>query len=497
MVSDEEIKLIKDNLSKIKYWYDENDELYLHPTSIEPINIVNEHLDVLKENFKYFAIQTNAILYPDQFVLAIQEFEGGKELICENLDFLLKKMQYKREVFVGAVSQIDGIEDVLVSDFKNKFNLFVNSSEEEEDKYVNNPEYDNYSIYEIPYDKIYRIRCFMSAVLKSPRAPEVIEQNKDVIFSPKYNAAMLMVMELLESKPECHDILKNNITQIKKAFLEKDIPEFYKTLKNVYPEEYDKHKFIIEQIYEPSMKYLKEHKKEMTDDDYQIVNDKIRNTCGRIIAQNRSKEIETLLTTVANGNKIELCHNGGTAIVVKTNEKVFKFSADKLSSTNFKMKYHPRILRPIIRKKDVSNNPQKPLFIEVEDEADVDIEVTDEELIGIYKELRESGIKWCDARKENLGRLKKDNLGYPGGYNIPANDESLGFVPNDNVEYKVLKAGELVIIDNDAMYDVNDLDATFTPQTPKFIVDLERELQKQDEEKAKKLVKKPEMPEEH
>lgn len=55
-------------------------------------------------------------------------------------------------------------------------------------------------------------------------------------------------------------------------------------------------------------------------------------------------------------------------------------------------------------------------------------EISDEEILEVYKELREAGIKWTDVKRENLGRLRKYNYPYEFGYNIPVPPEMLGIV---------------------------------------------------------------------
>lgn len=106
--------------------------------------------------------------------------------------------------------------------------------------------------------------------------------------------------------------------------------------------------------------------------------------------------------------------------------------------------------------------------IEISEKVEMDPNITDEELYEIYKELRDEGMIWGDAKWDNVGRLLKDNSIHLENF-VHANADdiekrqvdiepygpNLGF-KSDESPSRVLKAGELVIIDVDFIYDENE-----------------------------------------
>lgn len=145
----------------------------------------------------------------------------------------------------------------------------------------------------------------------------------------------------------------------------------------------------------------------------------------------------------------------------------------------------------------MSVDSEHPLGIEVYEAVDMDTEITDEEILEVYKELREAGIKWTDIKRENLGRLRKDNYPHEVGQNVPVPPEFLGIV-DSGVERRILKAGELVIIDLDCLEMAKDeKGSNFTKmaEVPACVYQYELEYQKRIKDKA--VAEKPEMPEEH
>ena len=88
---------------------------------------------------------------------------------------------------------------------------------------------------------------------------------------------------------------------------------------------------------------------------------------------------------------------------------------------------------------------------------------TKEELYEIYKELRDDGFIWTDAKASNIGRLRRPNKRYSN--NIGEIDENgevtwgiqkyagigAGF-EEENDKQGILEAGEFVIIDLDYIW---------------------------------------------
>ena len=73
----------------------------------------------------------------------------------------------------------------------------------------------------------------------------------------------------------------------------------------------------------------------------------------------------------------------------------------------------------------------------------------------IYKELRDDGIIWLDAKKENLGRLEKDNISH---FSKPlyVKNETVGYISETLKQDTPLQKGELVIIDTDFLFREED-----------------------------------------
>ena len=88
-----------------------------------------------------------------------------------------------------------------------------------------------------------------------------------------------------------------------------------------------------------------------------------------------------------------------------------------------------------------------------------DNSITDEDAYLIYKELRNDGIIWIDAKRENLGRLEKDNIAH---FNEPlyVRNETVGYIPETLHKDEPLSKGSLVIIDTDFLFRENDFDVT-------------------------------------
>lgn len=140
--------------------------------------------------------------------------------------------------------------------------------------------------------------------------------------------------------------------------------------------------------------------------------------------------------------------------------------------------YHRRILQPLVRQ-NTNPNGENNFYIEIQNvvEAnwykDMTEEQIQEELYKIYKEMRRDGVVWTDIKKENIGRLIKPNkINYytetlEGNVDdektlrivtkeLEVSDEAVGIV--DRKEEKCLGPGELVILDSDFVYKVEDID---------------------------------------
>lgn len=147
---------------------------------------------------------------------------------------------------------------------------------------------------------------------------------------------------------------------------------------------------------------------------------------------------------------VEYIGSGDYSNVYKLGNKVIKLGVSRLTN---KIPYHRRILQPLLRRK-IKN---KDLYIEIAEYIERDTSITDEVAYSIYKELRDDGIIWLDAKKENIGRLKKNNIIH---FKEPlyVKKESVGYIEETIKEEETLYKGDLVIIDTDFLYRENDFD---------------------------------------
>lgn len=137
--------------------------------------------------------------------------------------------------------------------------------------------------------------------------------------------------------------------------------------------------------------------------------------------------ISEIVDEIANNEKVDLSDleyvgKGSIAYVYRLGNKVIKFGNTRITE---KIPYHKRILQPLIRRK-IQTKP-KDIYIEITEYLEKDDKITDIDAYNIYKELRNDGIIWVDAKRENLGRLKTNNeINFNENLNVK--DETLGYI---------------------------------------------------------------------
>ena len=208
-----------------------------------------------------------------------------------------------------------------------------------------------------------------------------------------------------------------------------------KKLKHIAPEKFREcHSIVFAQLFKPSLTF----------------SDPLLLEALTIIAEEIAENEKTDMS------EIEYIDRGGYSTVAKLGNKVIKIGHKRLT---YEIPYHRRLLQPLIRRKILpqKSNPyhDEDLIIEIQEYIKPDKSITDDDVYLVYKELREDGIIWVDAKKENLGRLEKENIIH---YSEPlyVDDESLGFIPETIKKRKPLQKGDLVIIDTDHLYREND-----------------------------------------
>ena len=113
----------------------------------------------------------------------------------------------------------------------------------------------------------------------------------------------------------------------------------------------------------------------------------------------------------------------------------------------FNIKNNKRFLKPLYRN-EIKKDNEVLFCIEITELVDTE-NITLEDVYSLYKELRDKKLVWTDCKEDNIGRLIKDNKIYFN--DIDKVDKVATSYQDDNFE--ILKAGDLVIIDNDYIYD--------------------------------------------
>ena len=169
--------------------------------------------------------------------------------------------------------------------------------------------------------------------------------------------------------------------------------------------------------------------------------------------------LTTIVDEIANNENVDISDieyiaTGTSTNVYKLGNKVIKFGKNRLTD---KIPYNKRIMQPLIRR-NISSDIND-LYIEISEYVQTDNSITDDDAYLIYKELRNDGIIWIDAKRENLGRLEKNNIAH---FNEPlyVKNETVGYIPETLYGNEPLQKGDLVIIDTDFLFREDDFDVT-------------------------------------
>lgn len=147
-------------------------------------------------------------------------------------------------------------------------------------------------------------------------------------------------------------------------------------------------------------------------------------------------------------NNIRYLCSGSYSSVLCIKDKIIKYGIPRATK---KFPNNPYVNAMLLRKEfTICHN--ETLFVEVNERVDTNCTITEEELYQLYKKMRQLHLVWLDVEKRNVGKLLKDNHAY-WKKELPLNDKTLGLDKYRGNE--VLKKGDLVIIDNDMIYDEN------------------------------------------
>lgn len=474
-VSEEKLSELAKSFEKLRVFKNEEGQLYIRENALGAYESLCANMSIIKENFKYFAKCRNSVMYPDEFIMAIKFLPNGSEILADNLEYILTEIKHganrARQELIG----IPEVSEKVANDFENIFNLMIYGEKLNQDKSsaTIDPAKKHFSYCSVETQGKFSV--LMTILKDSEKAGEVLENNKKLFLNSNFNSAMADMVRILAENPECHEFIRSNFFTIKENCYISDLAKLYSSIKDIYPEEYEKQSFVIDKIYKSA--------KENCTNLYSI--NQIEKICSRIIEQGKSEDIRALAeiamqNSTIEPNTIKYLGAGWFNIAIQAGDKVIKLEAPDDKTEKSKIPYHPRLLQPIVRKCDITKDSEHPLGIEIYEVVDMDTEISDEEILEVYKELREAGIKWTDIKKENLGRLRKDNYPYEFGYNVPLPPEMLG-IEDSGVERKILKAGQVVIIDLDYLeLAENEKGSSFTNTSviPECVRKYELEYQK-------------------
>lgn len=487
-VSEEKLSELANCLKTMRVFRNEEGKLYIQEKALGAYDTLSENIEVIKENFKYFSKKPTSIMYPDEFIRAIKFLPDGNQILADNLEYILESMTHNAGRVRSELIGISEISEKVADNFKNIFNLFIyGNSPKINREHALRPEMKYISC--CPGTTQENLSILMCMLSGSKKANETLEENKELFLNSDFNSAMVDITRVLSKNPKCHEFIKNNFDTIKANCYEPDLAKMYSNIKEVCPEEFEKVSFIIDKIYTPAK----------SKNDYSFNPNQIDKICSRLIEQDRAEDIEKLANFLSDQGVIDtgiikFLGCGWFNMAVQAGDKVIKLGVPDGEKEKPKIPYHPRLLQPIVRKNDVSKDAEHPIGIEIYEVVDMDTEITDEEILEVYKELREAGIKWTDIKRENLGRLRKDNYPHEIGHNVPVPPEMLG-IQESGVERKILKAGEIVIIDLDCLeLALNEKGSNFTKtaDVPACVWEYEMEYQNRIKQKDEKV-----MPEEH
>lgn len=171
----------------------------------------------------------------------------------------------------------------------------------------------------------------------------------------------------------------------------------------------------------------------------------------RIITSKYSEEMKAVIDYISqNDGGSKYYAVGGNTFVFKTNTQVIKLGVKE----EFKVPYHPRLMMPYFRKKYDTG-----VCLEVFNFADAKsaVNVSDQQLLEIYRELERDKIFWGDCRKNNL--VVALNPNEVPDFILSKEFNVFGFLEDSRfptTNHKVLPAGSLLVADLDYIYPIDD-----------------------------------------
>ena len=247
---------------------------------------------------------------------------------------------------------------------------------------------------------------------------DILYQNIDVVLQNTSDAKLFFLKEIVSNQPSIYqkvsdyikeDSRKNIKKLIKSLYLKVAISSnSYRNLSFVYDKQFDKILDIV----------------------YFIIDD---------VCFNERVDIAD----------IQSIGSGAYCSVLQIGDKVVKIGLERVTK---RFPNNPYVNAMLLRREfPITKNDS--FFVEVCERVDNKCDIDDEELYQLYKKIRDLHLIWLDVAKRNVGRLFKDNK-VKWRFELPLSDEILGLAPYRGDEQ--LKSGDIVILDNDLIYDEND-----------------------------------------
>ena len=181
---------------------------------------------------------------------------------------------------------------------------------------------------------------------------------------------------------------------------------------------------------------------------YKNIKEIVKHQCFSYLNINSNEYDEELITNLIidilkneNKNVSDIRYEHGSfSNIYFIGDKVFKLGRRE----TFRIKNNKRYLKPVIRREHLFDSQK--VCIELTERVSDDVNDSDVDMI--VKELKSQGIDWQDPSLDNIGRLIKPNRVY---YNHPIYADN-GYIETQDSRI-VLPAGEIIILDNDHMFE--------------------------------------------
>ena len=143
---------------------------------------------------------------------------------------------------------------------------------------------------------------------------------------------------------------------------------------------------------------------------------------------------------------------GAYSTVLQIGDKVLKIGCER---ANLKFDKIPYVIQPLLRRNFEIEN--EIICVEITERVDTN-SVNINDLSKMCEKIHKLGYVWEDGNVKNLGRLLKDNVIHFNKFISPL-DETLNYNSVDNK--KILKKGEVVILDSDHIYRKEDYEKIY------------------------------------